>query len=433
MVKWAVMDDFVRRPKRSPLALTPEPAPVLVSIDTNGPVAAPAPLNARKTFEPLLQTPRSQALNLDEHIPKAPGGKPPKKKRKFKLPIPHTKLQWVIFAIIALLLLGGSAFAIYWFIIRDTSPPPVAYVAPEPEPEPAPTTGPSRMTGREVALDAVSRPAYAVQIENSPEARPQSGLVDADIVTEAVAEGGITRFNAIYHDNVPANIGPVRSLRPYYIDWFLPYKAPIVHAGGSPEALSDIRALGVQDLDHGVNGGSFRRVSNRYAPHNLYTTGAQMLELFSKKGYTNEEFTGLVRKAAEPIATPNASTINLKISSTLYNVTFAWDATTNTYARSQGGAAHKDADSGKQIAPNVVVVPVLSKSIHPNRVHTKYGTVGSGEVFVFQDGTVIRGTWTKPGRDAQWQFKDTAGNDIKLNPGQTWFTIIDAAGSVTFQ
>jgi hypothetical protein len=427
------MDEFVRRPKRP-------------KIDLGIPANVPSEIPDVPPPAPKIQP--NYHLN-SQKTPDSP--KPPKlKKFKFRVPIPKTRMQWVITVIILVLLLSGAGFAAYWFIIREV-PEPVAYVAPEPEPEPEPepTTVASRVSGRQIDKNNPDHPIYAVQIENSPEARPQSGLKEADIVSEAVAEGGITRFNAIFHDNTPANIGPVRSLRPYYIDWFLPYNASIVHAGGSPEALSDVRSLSIQDMDHGVNGSYFRRVSNRYAPHNLYTTGAQLLDLFSKKGYSNGTFSSLPRKViveekqeadetpvepTTPATTlPAANIINLKISSALYNVTFTYDKASNTYLRSQGGAAHKDAESGSQLAPDVVIVPVMSKSIHPDRVHTKYGSVGTGKVYIFQDGTVTEGTWAKPDRRVQWQLNDAAGNPIALNPGQTWFTMIDSASGVSYQ
>src|SRR5690606_21380489 len=98
----------------------------------------------------------------------------------------------------------------------------------------------------------------------------------------------------LFHDNIPSNRGPVRSLRPYYIDWFLPFDASIVHAGGSPEALNDVRTLGLKDIDHG-SAGIFRRVSSRYSPRNLYTTGQQVLDFMSKHGHAST-FTGFERK-----------------------------------------------------------------------------------------------------------------------------------------
>lgn len=429
------MDEFVRRSKRPKLDL--------------GTPAGRAPAKqAAASRPPQQQVPEPAPDNNITEPPLPPEPLVPDKKSKFRVPVPKTKLQWIITIAVMALLLGGAGFAVYWFIIRDTEP--VAYVAPEPEPEPEPepTTVASRVSGRQIDKTNPNRPIYAVQIENSPEARPQSGLREADIVNEAIAEGGITRFNAVFHDNSPANVGPIRSLRPYYIDWFLPYNAAIVHAGGSPEALADIRNLNIQDMDHGVNASYFRRVSNRYAPHNLYSTGPQLLDLFSKKGYDNGTFTSLPRKLVleeseteeTPPATqapaeaslPAANTVNLKISSTLYNVVFAYDKASNTYLRSQGGAPHVDAETGQQLAPSVVIVPVMSKSIHPDRVHTKYGTVGSGKVYVFQDGTVQEGTWTKADRRVQWQLTDSTGKPIALNPGQTWFTMIDSASGVSY-
>lgn len=414
------MDEFVRRPKRP-----------RITIDRVEP-RRPRPAASQAENPPVLPQPPESNQESSKLMPRQTR----KKRRLPHLPWPpKTKKQIILFTLSMLLLLGAGGGAIYWFVLRN-NPAPVAQVEPqpepEPEPEPVPTTAPSKLSGREVQKSVNDRQVYAVQIENSPEARPQSGLRDADIVYEAVAEGGITRFNALYHDNIPANLGPVRSLRPYYIDWFWPFDAAIVHAGGSPEALQDVRNLKLKDIDHGANGSTFRRVSNRYAPHNLYTSGTALNEALQRRGYTSSTFTSLVRKVAAPAVTPTAKTVNLRISSALYNVVFTYDATTNTYNRAQGGGAHVDADTGKQINPSVVIVPVMTKGIHPDRVHTTYGTIGSGKVYIFQDGLVTEGTWSKSARNAQWQLLDAAGATIPLNPGQTWFTMIDKAASVSY-
>lgn len=408
------MDEFVKRPKRPQVNLdqtnaeehTPESAP-----EENTAVAAPE-VDASET--PTLPVPSQKS----------------KKKFSFKIPTPKTKKQWIIAIAIMALLLGAAGYAVYYFILRDTTPAPVVQQEPEPEPELPPEPIYSRLSGRELtSADINNRPLYAVQIENSPEARPQSGLKEADIISEAVAEGGITRFNAIYQDNIPANIGPVRSLRPYYIDWFLPYDAAIVHAGGSAEALQDVRTLGLKDVDSVAS--IMRRITQRYSPHNYYTTGQQVLDLLTQRGYSSN-FTGLPRKDATPTDAMNAKNITLNISSNLYNVNFTYDPATNTYPRKQGGQPHVDAESGTQLAPSVVIVPVMGKGIHPDRIHTTYGTTGSGTVYVFQDGTVTQGTWTKPSRNSQWTLLDSAGQPIALNRGQTWFTMIDATNKVSF-
>ena len=106
-------------------------------------------------------------------------------------------------------------------------------------------------------------------IENSPDARPQSGLKAAGVVYEAIAEGGITRFMALYQTSKPELIGPVRSLRMYYLDWFAPYSASIAHVGGSLNALTEARSGKYRDLDQFFNSQTYWRASDRYAPHNV--------------------------------------------------------------------------------------------------------------------------------------------------------------------
>ncbi|MCA9348377.1 DUF3048 C-terminal domain-containing protein, partial [Candidatus Saccharibacteria bacterium] len=117
----------------------------------------------------------------------------------------------------------------------------------------------------------------------------------------------------------------------------------------------------------------------------------------------------------------------------LYNVNFTYDATSNKYLRKQGGVEHIDNDTKQQIAPDVVIAPIMGRRIHPDNVHTQYDTIGSGKVYVFQDGTVTEGTWTKSARGEQWLLQDSAGKEIALNPGQRWFTMIESADRVSYQ
>ncbi len=339
----------------------------------------------------------------------------------------------IVLTLIGLLVLGGGgAGAWFAFIRKPAPPPPVAIVAPEPPPPPpAPTTLPSPLTGVEVAPELAKRPVTGVMIENSPEARPQAALKDAGIVFEAVAEGGITRFLALFQEAKPDHIGPVRSVRPYYLDWVAPFDAGIVHAGGSGEALAQLRAGGLKDLDHGANGSFFQRVTNRYAPHNLYTSMTKLDELNTSKGFTSSTFTSWPRKAEAPNAAPTAKSIDIKISSTNYNVHYDYDPATNNYKRALGGKPHNDERSGSQLTPKVVMALVMPRSIHSDRVHTVYNTSGSGAVTIFQDGVITTGTWHKADRKGQFQFKDAAGAEIKFNPGQTWLSMVNAASDIT--
>ena len=66
----------------------------------------------------------------------------------------------------------------------------------------------------------------------------------------------------------------------------------------------------------------------------------------------------------------------------------------------------------------------MSYSIVDGGGHSDYGVTGSGTVYIFQDGFVVQGTWSKTDRSSQIEFKDANGQPIKLNAGQTWFSAV---------
>lgn len=295
-----------------------------------------------------------------------------------------------------------------------------------------PTTVPSNLSGLPVEPNVNTVPITGVMIENSTDARPQSGLSQASIVFEAIAEGGITRFLALYQDTAPTNVGPIRSVRPYYEQWALGFNAAIAHVGGSPEALASIKTWGVRDLDQFYNSKYYHRVNTRIAPHNVYTGVPTLVELQNAKGYAVTPFTSFPRKSAAPLKTPTANTINLTLSGPLYNTAYAYDATTNSYKRSEGGAPHTDAETGAQLSPKVVIAMVMPYSIASDGKHSIYGTIGSGTVYIFQDGGVTTGTWTKASNNDQITFTDASGAPIKLNAGQTWLTAVAKPANVSY-
>ncbi len=347
--------------------------------------------------------------------------------------MPHGKKQWIIAVVVAILVLGGAGASAYWFVIRKpVKPTPVAVKVVKKVVVPKPTTEASKLSGLQVPIGTSLGPVTAVQIENSPDARPQSGLKDASVIFEAIAEGGITRFNAIFQDTAPDYIGPIRSLRPYYIDWFWPFDASIAHVGGAPQALADVKSLGIKDLDQFYNGGSYDRITSRYAPHNVYTSVARLNDLEKAKGYTSAKYTGFLRKKEAKAVTPTAKGIDLAISSYYYNVHYDYDAVNNAYLRSEGGAAHLDFKTEAQLEPKVVVAIVMSRGTATDGEHTDYVTTGSGHMYVFQDGTVQEGNWSKAGRQDQWTFTADDGKPIAFNPGQTWFSMVDNTGAVTY-
>jgi len=347
----------------------------------------------------------------------------------------HTTLstkQWLLLGSGALVLLLVTGFGAYYLRHRLTRvTTSVAYIKPKPVLK-KPTIVTSNLTGLPIDPSLKSHPVTAVMIENSPDARPQSGLLNAGIVYEAIAEGGITRFMALYQAEQPDYIGPIRSVRPYYLDFLMPFDAAVAHVGGAPQALSDIKTLGVKDLDQFYSGSSYTRITSRYAPHNVYTSMAELNKLETTKGYTTSTYSAFPRKKEAPAKTPTAQSIDFPISGYLYSVHYDYDAKTNAYKRSEGGQPHIDERSGTQLEPKVVIALEMSRGIDGDGEHTDYGTVGSGAMYVFQDGLVTGGTWHKATRQAQFSFADGSGAAIKLNPGQTWITIVDP-GTVAYK
>ncbi len=345
----------------------------------------------------------------------------------------HKKQVIVISAIGAFLL--ASATTAYFFTREPDTPPQITQ-----KPTPRPTPKPEKkyfspLTGAQVDNEAATQRAVtAVMIENSPDARPQSGLKESGVVFEAIAEGGITRFLALYQNEQPELIGPVRSLRMYYVDWLAPFNASVAHVGGSYNALQEVRNGSYRDIDQFFNAGSYWRASDRWAPHNVYTNFERLNALNTAKGYTTSSFTGFTRGDSDKTAAPTARDISVHISSSLYNSHYKYNTDSNLYDRSQGGAPHTDREKG-QISPRVVIVmEVQQHTVMEDGWREEIKAIGSGVAHIFQDGTVTKATWTKQAKESQLTFTDETGKTIPLARGQTWLTAVPAGrGGVSWQ
>lgn len=330
----------------------------------------------------------------------------------------------------AVLLIGGGVVA---FVVQPRGLGGT-YVSKRPAYTPKITTVESVLSGLQVEPEVNNRPVTGVIIENSQDARPQSGLDQASVVFEAIAEGGVTRFLALFQDTAPSYIGPVRSARPYYVQWCMSFDCALAHAGGSPEALSNIKSWGTKDLDQFANSKAYRRVTDRYAPHNLYTSTESLNQLEQSKGFSSPSFTSLIRKKDAPSKTPGASSIDVSISSASFNSHYDYDAASNRYLRSQAGAAHMTIDANgtqAQIMPKVLVVLVTSYGIASDK-HSNYGVTGTGEALVFQDGVVTHGNWQKDDYASALSLKSDSGEALPLNPGQTWFVALPSTNKITY-
>lgn len=343
----------------------------------------------------------------------------PTKKNWFK---EHKKLAIILGSILGVLLIGGVTAAVIIATQKPAEPQPTVTQTPEPEPEPVFY---SPLTGAEVKDEAATTQAVTgIMIENSPDARPQSGLKNSGVVFEAIAEGGITRFLAIYQEQKPKLIGPVRSVRMYYVDWIAAFNASVAHIGGSSHALAEVRNGKYRDIDQFFNDQAYWRATDRYAPHNVYTNFKRLDQLNAQKGYKHSTFTGFTRKDSSALAEPEATSINVTISNATYNSSYRYNSKTNTYNRSQAGAAHLDRENG-QISPRVVIVlDVQQSTIFEDGYRESINVIGSGKAHIFQDGGVQKVTWKKKSRTSQIVFTDADGKDVPLARGQTWLTAV---------
>lgn len=341
-----------------------------------------------------------------------------------------SKKQKAIFwgLIAGLFISSGLIWAL--FFRPDPPPPPPAPVAKKVEP-PKPTTEPTCVSGVQVPIGKKPKQVTGIMVENSPSARPQSGLYNAEVVYEAIAEGGITRFLLVFEKEKPGYVGPVRSLRPYYIDFIAPYDAGIAHAGGSGQALAEVKNF--KDLEAFHHPGIFFRIPSRYAPHNLYTNRAQLAQLQKKNGWKSKKCKGFARleKEVKPTNAITAKSIDFNISSANYNAHFDYDRKSNTYVRSMGGVPHVDERANKVIRKKVVIALVMKH--HYAGIYSVYGTKGKGAAYVFQNGKIIKGTWSKKNRRAQFKFLDKNNKVIKLVPGRTWVSIVRNRSDVAFK
>lgn len=284
-----------------------------------------------------------------------------------------------------------------------------------------------------VAAASSSRPV-AIMVENHVDARPLSGVAAASLVFEAPVEGGITRLLAVFDPtrDVP-EIGPVRSARPYYLDWAEELDAVYVHVGGSPEALAKVATTGIRDLNQFFWDRFFWRSGAREAPHNVYTSTALAREAMKAHAWDTEpSFASWQFVDADPGATATStSEVRIPFSSPSYAVRWRWDPIGGRYLRFVGGAAASDRDGKRHVATNVVVV--FAKTAVMDEIgRLRLGTVGSGEAMLFRDGFLEEVQWKKKNAGTRLQFfSKRGGEEVFFRPGTTWVEVVPDTVEVT--
>lgn len=295
----------------------------------------------------------------------------------------------------------------------------------------------SPLDGIAYPSDVANRHPLAVMIENHPDARPQSGLINASIVYEAITEGGITRFMAVFGPTDAPEVGPIRSARLFYMDWVKEYDAYYAHDGGNEDALANIGKYQIKDLQNTT--AYFTRDSkgrNVASEHTLFSTTAKLYSYAGSKKYASTSNYETLKFKADGPADPAGKGTTIDFSSASYKVAWAYDPTTNTYARTMAGTGHTDRTNKEQIKTNNIVIQTVERTFQPTGSYGSqnyvFKNIGSGKAYVLQDGKVISATWKKTALTSRTKFFNDQGVEIQFNPGKTWYEIIPPEVSPTF-
>lgn len=277
----------------------------------------------------------------------------------------------------------------------------------------------------------------AVMIENHPDARPQSGLDFADVVLEAPAEGGISRFIAFFITHDVSVVGPVRSAREYFVQWAKEFNPLYFHAGGSPGAAALADRIGLTRTNALWDGRAFYRTTDRYAPHNLYTSTGALLRAERSKGRGTKSGTwgGLrFKKPGTFLGPRRASYMNIHFNS-YYYAEWRWAPSAGVYRRWMQGEPAIERNTGRQITATAVIVRIhdIHRIPGDEKAREDIQVFGSGRAYIFQDGRVTRATWRKEDNNSPTMYYDSRGRQLAVNKGGVWIQAIPQYGGMRFR
>lgn len=314
------------------------------------------------------------------------------------------------------------------------------------------------------------RPLF-VMIENSPDARPQSGLSRADVVYETVAEGGVTRFGALYYCAAQVQditLAPIRSARTYFVDWASGYNFPMyVHVGGAnipgpTDALGQIGQYGwnqENDINQfSVGYPTFVRDYNRIAgkqvatEHTMVTTTEKLWDVAQDRDWTNMSPDRVINRRtvpgsdwkdgftpwtfeASPAQAGSVRTVSYDFWSGYgdYSVEWNYDESKDLYTRKNGGVASVDLNNDEPLfAKSVVVMFTTERGPINEAKHMLYTTTGTGEALIFRHGqSPIEATWRKQSRTDELEFL-VGGKPVEMARGLTWISIVGTTNEVKY-
>jgi hypothetical protein len=271
-------------------------------------------------------------------------------------------------------------------------------------------------------------------VENAPEARPQSGLDAADLVYEALTEGGITRFLAVYVNGQPPTVGPVRSARHYFVSLAAELNAPLVHIGASPQGYALLRELDLPDLDETYGHPGFWRSPKRPAPHNAYTSIDDARAALSDRAAGGPGSWGGFAFKEQRLAYRGAPAQRLQIDYPTwgYRVEYRFDSPSGLYDRFMAGAPHLDGETRTQIRAGAVAVLTVKSRVVDEVGRLDLELIGQGPATYVLDGVAVEGSWQKGSAGEPRRFVDRTGQAIRFNGGPVWIQIVPPESKVTF-
>lgn len=411
------------------------------------------------------------------------------------------KPKYIILLGIFFLLTGFSYLLFNRFLPSAATPPPLDQVDKSLPKEPAtgfitfsgpktqacPLNG-SLHTQKEEELWSQRRPLLAV-IENHLDSRPQSGLSNADIVYEAVAEGGITRFLAVFYcaalrgASRKYDIGPVRSARTYFLDLASEYADyPLfAHVGGAncsapkdpstgqlsgacttnkkAQAIEQINQYGWTSKDHHSDLNQFslsykvcrrepeRTGESRATEHTMYCSTTQLWQTAADRGLTS--LTASSQKPwdknfipwqadqkDQPVASPSAAKISFDFWPGYqdYSVSWHYDQSSNSYTRFQNNQTHIDFNSQQPLTAKNVIIQFVKESRNVDEhLHNLYQVIGQGKGLLFQNGQKINIVWAKKSRSSRTIFKTKTGQPVNFVPGPIWIELLPSTNTVNYE
>lgn len=296
----------------------------------------------------------------------------------------------------------------------------------------------SPLTGEPLASPAAAQvPALAVKIDNAPQAWPQSGIDQADVVYEEVVEGGLTRYMAIFQSQQAPVVGPIRSVRKsdaYIID---PIGGLFAYSGGIPAFVAELHATGVVDVGaSSAAGGAYYRSSSRPAPHNLFSSTTALRNAAGGKGTPPPKLLdfGSASSSFNPPGAKPATTVTVNVSGAV-NAVWSWDSASSQWTRSTNAVRQFDSSGQPVSATNVIVEDISYQPtgfVDPAHNPVPWAdSVGTGSAYFLSNGEIAQGSWSKSSESSVTNYTTSSGTPMKLTPGRTWIMLVQSGTPVT--